>query len=154
MCYLENIAHLATVVGTLIAIASLIFTYLTYKKASNIEIVISQKKELFYALTELHNFVVSLRKITDDYVEARAFEQLLSRCIETQKSITENEYSAGKARKLIQKLYQNIGHVNDAWETGKEEERDMNDVATNLMSKYFSKEFDETIVKIQKKLRW
>ena len=108
---------------------------------------------MFDALTELHNFVVSLRKITDDYVETRAFEQLLSRCIETQKSITENEYGAGKARKLIQKIYQDIQHVNDAWETGKEEEKDLNEVATNLMNKFFSKEFDETIVRIQKKMR-
>lgn len=74
MCYLEVVAYGATVVGTLIAIATLVYTILTYRRASRIELVISQRKELFNALTGLHHYVSSLRNRSDDYVESKAFK--------------------------------------------------------------------------------
>lgn len=153
MCYLEEIAYLATIVGTLVAIIALVFTYLTYKKASSIEIVVSQKKELFNALTALHDSVVSLRERTDDYVDNVAFKRLLLQCDETKKRINENKYSAGKAEKLIQVINRLIERVCAVWETSEEEEKDLNEVATNLMNKYFSAEFDKTIEEIQNKLK-
>ena len=153
MCCLEDIANWATILGALVATATLIVSFLTFKRARSIELVVSQKKELFDALTRLHDFVISMRERTDDQVETRAFIQLLSQCEETQRIITENKFSAGKAERHIQEISRIIKCASSDWETSKEEEKDLNEVATNLMNKYFSAVFDSTIVKIQKKLR-
>ena len=154
MCYLEDIAYLATVLGGIVAIATFVFTILTYKKASSINSIVSQKKELFDALERLRNYVISLRKYSDDYVEIKAFERLLLQCKETRKIITVNMYSAGKAWEPIQEIIHNFEDVKNKWEESKEEEKDLNEAATNLMNKYFSGEFKDTIKQIQDLLRW
>ena len=150
---MEIIAYLATIWGALIATFSLVFTIKTYNKASNIELFVSQKKELFNALTGLHHYVSSLRDRIDDYVESKAFKQLLLQCDGVKKILIENEYSAGKADKLIQKIIQDFNQVATDWENSIEEEKDLNVAAAHLMNKYFSSDFDKKIIKAQELLR-
>ena len=154
MCYLEDIAYMATIIGAFVATATFIFTILTYKKASSIDNIVSQKKELFDALERLRDYVISLRRNSDDYVEIKAFERLLLQCQETQKILIENKYSAGKSWEQIQEIIRDIEDVISKWEDSKEEEKDLNEVATNLMNKYFSEAFKDTIKQIQDLLRW
>ncbi len=154
MCCLEDIANWATIWGAMVATATFIFTILTYKKASSIDNIVSQKKELFDALERLRDYVISLRRNSDDYVEIKAFERLLLQCQETQKILIENKYSAGKSWEQIQEIIRDIEDVISKWEDSKEEEKDLNEVATNLMNKYFSEAFNDTIKQIQDLLRW